>query len=249
MQLSYPVTSTPSFSHARDCRLLSPLPSPTPSLKPGQTDSQVDASLDLHSTCVSFGYPLASTCIDLRWLWSSSYLDASIDASFLPFSHPAQVNTSWSQVICCYKNALTNDVCEIYVFLRLATLRKSVRKFWFCKLALTCVDLRVRLARALHMTAVSCHLSSISAKIVACGTKKQSRLKAATSYWLDINSYTHRLFMVGWFSTILQVRTHTKQRTHTHKHTQSSHNKNLTVYSGETKSFGSVGHRHQKHPK
>ena len=33
--------------------------------------------------------------------------------------------------------------------IRLATLRKSVRKFWFCKLALTCVDLRVRLARAL----------------------------------------------------------------------------------------------------
>ena len=33
--------------------------------------------------------------------------------------------------------------------IRLATLRKSVRKFWFCKLALLCVDLRVRLARAL----------------------------------------------------------------------------------------------------
>ena len=28
--------------------------------------------------------------------------------------------------------------------IRLATLRKSVRKFWFCK---RCVDLRVRLAR------------------------------------------------------------------------------------------------------
>ena len=32
--------------------------------------------------------------------------------------------------------------------IRLATLRKSVRMFWFYKLALTCVDLRVRLARA-----------------------------------------------------------------------------------------------------
>ena len=32
--------------------------------------------------------------------------------------------------------------------IRLATLRKSVHKFWFCKLALTCVDVRVRLARA-----------------------------------------------------------------------------------------------------
>ena len=129
--------------------------------------------------------------------------------------------------------------CDLRI--RLATLRKSVCKFWFCKLALTCVDLRVRLARALHMTAVSCHLSSISGKRRQSPVvQKKSRLKAATSHRLDINSYTHRLFMVGWFSTILQV------RTHTHKHTQSSHNKNLTVYSGETKSFGSVGHRHQK---
>ena len=31
--------------------------------------------------------------------------------------------------------------------IRLATLRKSVCKFWFRKLALTCVDLQVRLAR------------------------------------------------------------------------------------------------------
>ena len=36
---------------------------------------------------------------------------------------------------------------EIYGFLRLAN-PFAVRKFWFCKLALTCVDLRVRLARA-----------------------------------------------------------------------------------------------------
>ena len=27
--------------------------------------------------------------------------------------------------------------------IRLATFRKSIRKFWFCKLALTCVDVRV----------------------------------------------------------------------------------------------------------
>ena len=45
---------------------------------------------------------------------------------------------------------------EIYGFLRLASRLsnpfghpKSVRKFWFCKLALvTCVNLRLRLARA-----------------------------------------------------------------------------------------------------
>ena len=28
-------------------------------------------------TCISFGHPLASTCDDLRGLWSSSNLDAS----------------------------------------------------------------------------------------------------------------------------------------------------------------------------
>ena len=33
--------------------------------------------------------------------------------------------------------------------IRLATRRKSIRKFWFCKLASTCIDLPVRLARAL----------------------------------------------------------------------------------------------------
>ena len=34
--------------------------------------------------------------------------------------------------------------------IRLATLRKGVCKFWFCKLALICVDLRVCLASALE---------------------------------------------------------------------------------------------------
>ena len=38
--------------------------------------------------------------------------------------------------------------------IRLATFRKSVRKFWFCKLTLTCVDLRVRLARAFYLTLI-----------------------------------------------------------------------------------------------
>ena len=40
-------------------------------------------------------------------------------------------------------------LCDLRI--RLATLRKSVRKFWFCKLALTCVDLRVRLTSGLKL--------------------------------------------------------------------------------------------------
>ena len=39
--------------------------------------------------------------------------------------------------------------CDLRI--RLATFRKSVRKFWFCKLALTRVDLRFRLTRALEI--------------------------------------------------------------------------------------------------
>ena len=55
-------------------------------LTPDQMDSQVDASLDLRSACVSFGHQLASTCV--------VFGRAQIDASFLPFGHPAQVDTS-----------------------------------------------------------------------------------------------------------------------------------------------------------
>ena len=49
----------------------------------------------------------------------------------------------------CVKFTVFSDL-QADLRIRLATLRKSVRKFWFCKLALTCVDLRVCLARALH---------------------------------------------------------------------------------------------------
>ena len=43
--------------------------------------------------------------------------------------------------------------CDLRADLRnsLATFRQSVRKFWFCKLAMTCIDLRVRLARAYRL--------------------------------------------------------------------------------------------------
>ena len=48
--------------------------------------------------------------------------------------------------------------CDLRI--RLATHRKSVHKFWFWKLALTCVDLRVRLARALPLRISFCPLPS-----------------------------------------------------------------------------------------
>ena len=66
-----------------------------------------------------------------------------VDASLLPFGHPAQVNTSWSQVIRCYKNALTNDMREMYGFLRLANPFGHPSQVRTQVLVLqTCVDLR-----------------------------------------------------------------------------------------------------------
>ena len=53
----------------------------------------------MRSTCVSFRIHLRRLgliCDDLRWLWSSS----NSYASFSPFGHPTQVDTSWPQVIC-----------------------------------------------------------------------------------------------------------------------------------------------------
>ena len=94
-------------------------------LSPGQINGL--ASRCKFWTCVQLVFRLAThlhrlatTCVDLRWLWSSSNLDTS-RRKFLPFGHPAQVDTRWSQVICCSKNVLTNDVREIYGFLQLAS--------------------------------------------------------------------------------------------------------------------------------
>ena len=56
--------------------------------------------------------------------------------------------------------------CDLRI--RLATLRKSVRKFWFCKLALTCVDLRVRLASALILKVFKIHLAFSSIQLCRC---------------------------------------------------------------------------------
>ena len=64
-------------------------------------------------------------------------------------------NTSQLQIICWYRNTLTNDMCDFNSFLvtcmrtvNLATLFKSICKFCFCKLTLTWVDVWVHLARA-----------------------------------------------------------------------------------------------------
>ena len=53
------------------------------------------------------------TSVDLYWLWSSSNLHSS-QRQFFTVWPPTQVDTSWLQIICCYRNALTNDIRWIY---------------------------------------------------------------------------------------------------------------------------------------
>ena len=53
---------------------------------------------------------LARTCID----FGRAQIRTQVNTSFSPFGHPTQVGTSWSQVICCYRNALTNEMRKIH---------------------------------------------------------------------------------------------------------------------------------------
>ena len=76
------------------------------------------------------------------------HITACVSPSFSPFGHPTQVDTRWSQVNCINAwnlrlfAACVNLPADLRI--RSATHRKSVHKFWFCKLALTYIDLRVR---------------------------------------------------------------------------------------------------------
>ena len=96
---------------------------------------------------------LEQVMFNLRFIWSPTWLwsSSNLDASSLPFGHPAQVDTSWAQVICRYKNTLTNDMREIYGFPRLASPLVNLFvlfwffKFWFFKLVSTCKSVWPRL--------------------------------------------------------------------------------------------------------
>ena len=76
------------------------------------------------------------------------HITACVSPSFSPFGHPTQVDTRWSQVNCinAWNLRLFATCVNLPADLRIrsATHRKSVHKFWFCKLALTYIDLRVR---------------------------------------------------------------------------------------------------------
>ena len=96
---------------------------------------------DLRSTCVSFGHPLALTCDDLHWLWSSSNSHASWRKFFTvlpPNASSHKLNASHLYV-CGITGTCVNLRADLRI--RLTTHRKSARKFWFanlCWLASTC---------------------------------------------------------------------------------------------------------------
>ena len=109
--------------------------SPFSSEAAGQTDSQVNPNFRL--------------AFNLHFVWPPTRVDfgraqirSQVDARFSPFGRPMQVpDTSWSQVICIRVKFVTFVTCLNFradLRIRLATHRKSVRKFWFCKLVLTC---------------------------------------------------------------------------------------------------------------
>ena len=97
-------------------------------------------------TCVSFDHPLAWTCVD----FGRAQIWTQVDANFLPFGHPAQVDTSRSQVGCCYKNTLTNDMREITAFcdLRVAIIFNSL--LWYLFIFVVKINIAVSNYFSLH---------------------------------------------------------------------------------------------------
>ena len=112
-------------------------------LKPWPNELASRPIFDLCSTCVSFGHPLASTCdTELRWLWSSSILIRKSTQVFHDRSATKRKSTQVDRKSTVYAwNVRVFAICvnlRDNLRIRLATRRKSVRKFWFCKLASTC---------------------------------------------------------------------------------------------------------------
>ena len=93
----------------------------------------------------------------LRWFWSSSNSCASRRKPFTVWSP----NTSWSHVDCIYVKFTTCVKLRVDLRVRLATHRKVRTQVLVLQ---TCVDLRVRLARALNFSLRSylCELHRIS---------------------------------------------------------------------------------------
>ena len=106
---------------------------------------------------------LARACVHLRWLamtcahFGRDQIYTQVDASFSPFGHPTQVNASWATSINLLlankiEDSLRKKVffCDLPVLAkklasRLATQRKSLRKFNLRPLTTTCRSVWPRL--------------------------------------------------------------------------------------------------------
>ena len=113
------------------------------------------ASRPKFSTCVYLRLRLARTCVHLRWLamtcahFGRDQICTQVDASFSPFGHPTQVNASWvTSISLLLANEIEDSLPKNAFFatcvylrgnlrVRLATQRKSLRKFNLRPLATT----------------------------------------------------------------------------------------------------------------
>ena len=108
--------------------------------------SQVDASFRHGWTCSHFVW--SPTCVDFGW----AQIRTQVDASFHRLAtqrRSTQIDRKstvypWNLRLFAICVNLQGDLR-----ISLAAHRKSVRKFWFCKLASTCIALRLHLIRTL----------------------------------------------------------------------------------------------------
>ena len=150
---------------------------------------------------------LEQVMFNLRFIWSPTWLwlSSNLDASSLPFGHPAQVDTSWAQVICRYKNTLTNDMREIYSFLRLASRLANLfgHPSQVCTQVLifqTCVNLWARLARALYMVRLEASMWSQLLRSRNCYWIKKSikTISFHTAIWEISIPFSSSLWVFGF---------------------------------------------------
>ena len=134
-------------------------------------------------TCVNLWLCLAMTCVYLRrlamtWVhFDGAQICTQVNASFSPFGHPTQVVASWSQ----YCFPLYGACARLHWNGFLATcteLASTCESIWpliatvfASSLFLTCVDLRLRLVRALYQGFVTLGFFSIHVHFTITGLK------------------------------------------------------------------------------
>ena len=115
-------------------------------LSPGQTDSQVDASHRRFSTCAQLAF-----CLAIHLLWLALILVElkrvrKLTQHLHRFDHPTHVNCICVKFMTCV-NLRADLRVRLAVHTQVLVLKTCIDLH---RLASTCIDLRVRLARALN---------------------------------------------------------------------------------------------------